>query len=77
MRKPEEQIILAKLGRHIAQLRKDRKLSVRKLAQNCSTDHSRISLIEKGLVNVGALTLIDLAHGLDCHPSLLLNFPTG
>lgn len=65
---------LSELGNKLAAFRKKRNLSYRQLAQLCSVDHSKISKIEKGQVNVQMLTILELAKGLDIHPKKLLDF---
>ncbi len=45
-----------------------------KLAQKCDVDHSNISKIEKGEVDLRISTIQELAKGLDVHPQELFNF---
>ncbi|WP_300599144.1 helix-turn-helix transcriptional regulator [Niabella sp.] len=65
---------LFELGHKLASFRKKKNLSYRELAQLCSVDHSKISKIEKGQVNVQMLTILELAKGLGIHPRKLLDF---
>lgn len=67
---------LIRFGKQIEKLRKRKKLSYRKLAQNCNIDYSDISKIEKGKekANITLLTLLELAKGLEVQPKKLLDF---
>ncbi|HRE67747.1 MAG TPA: helix-turn-helix transcriptional regulator [Cyclobacteriaceae bacterium] len=65
---------LKQFGKRLSQLRKERKLSFRKLAAQCDIDYSDIKKFENGDKNVTILTLIELSIGLDIHPKELLNF---
>lgn len=65
---------LMDFGERVAKYRKGKHLSYRQLAQLCNVDHSKISKIEKGQVNVRLLTILDLADGLEVHPKKLLDF---
>jgi transcriptional regulator with XRE-family HTH domain len=65
---------LVQLGKQVEKSRKKKKLSYRKLAQNCNIDYSDISKIEKGKANITMLTLLELAKGLEIHPKKLLDF---
>jgi len=61
------------LGRKFSEIRKAKKLSFRKLAQQCNIDYSDLSKIEKGQINITLLTLIELSKGLGVHPKELLD----
>jgi len=63
------------LGKRVSELRKEKKLSLRELAQRCDIDHSDISKYEKGEVNIKLTTIYELARGLDVHPKELFDFP--
>jgi transcriptional regulator with XRE-family HTH domain len=65
---------LSELGNKLAFYRKKKNLSYRELAQLCSVDHSKISKIEKGQVNIQILTILELAKGLGIHPKKLFDF---
>ncbi|MGN7784472.1 helix-turn-helix domain-containing protein [Niabella sp. 22666] len=65
---------LSELGNKLAFYRKKKNLSYRELAQLCSVDHSKISKIEKGQVNVQILTILELAKGLNIQPKKLFDF---
>jgi len=62
------------LGKRIAELRREKKLSLRELAQRCDIDYSDISKYEKGEVNIKLTTIYELARGLDVHPKELFDF---
>lgn len=61
-------------GKRLSRLRKDRKLSFRKLSDRCDIDYSDIKKYEKGQKNLRLTTIIELAIGLGVRPSELLNF---
>jgi transcriptional regulator with XRE-family HTH domain len=70
----KNQIILQRFGTHLERLRKDRGLSLRELSYACNIDNSKISKIEKGMINITMITILDLAMGLEISPMELLNF---
>lgn len=74
MIKEIDKIVLKKFGDHLRKLREDKALSLRELSYACNIDNSKISKIEQGKVNVTLTTIIDLASGLELHPSVLLNY---
>ena len=61
-----------KFGKRLQKLREKKKLSLRDVAANCDLDDSNISKIEHGKFNVTLGTIVELAKGLDIHPSDLL-----
>lgn len=61
-------------GKRVEIFRKALNLSYRELAQKCDVDHSNISKIEKGEVDVRISTVQELAKGLDVHPQELFDF---
>ncbi|MCT2407496.1 helix-turn-helix domain-containing protein [Chryseobacterium antibioticum] len=61
-------------GKRVEKLRKKMGLSYRELAQKCDVDHSNISKIEKGEVDLRISTIQELATGLEVHPQELFNF---
>lgn len=65
---------LARFGRHLLTIRKNKKLSFRKIALNCDVDYSDISKIEKGEKNITLLTIVELAKGLDVPLKELMDF---
>jgi transcriptional regulator with XRE-family HTH domain len=70
----KNQVILQRFGAHLEKLRKDRGLSLRELSYACNLDNSKISKIEKGMINITMITILDLAMGLEISPTELLNF---
>ncbi|WP_336731772.1 helix-turn-helix domain-containing protein [Chryseobacterium sp. VD8] len=64
-------------GKRIEKFRKESGLSYRELAQKCDVDHSNISKIEKGEVDVRISTIQELAKGLEIHPQELFDFEVG
>ena len=60
-------------GKKIEEIRKEKDLSYRQLAQRCGVDHSNISKIEKGEINIRLSTILELAIGLEKKPKDLLN----
>lgn len=64
---------LKKLGENIKRLREAKEISLRQLSYACNVDNSKIAKIEKGQINITFTTLMQLANGLDVHPSELLN----
>ncbi len=67
----------ADFGNHVRKLRDSKKYSLRKVASKCDLDDSNISKIENGKYNVQLSTIIELAKGLDEHPSKLLDYDFG
>lgn len=61
-------------GKRVEMFRKKLNLSYRELAQKCDVDHSNISKIEKGGVDLRISTIQELAKGLDVHPQQLFDF---
>lgn len=63
---------LKRLGLNIKKLREAKGLSFRELSYACEIDHSKISKIEKGLINITFTTILQLAKALETTPSELL-----
>ncbi|WP_295229831.1 helix-turn-helix transcriptional regulator [uncultured Chryseobacterium sp.] len=61
-------------GKRVELFRRKLDLSYRGLAQKCDVDHSKISKIEKGEVDLRISTIQELAKGLDVHPQELFDF---
>jgi len=61
-------------GNQLEKLRAKKDLSLRALAQRCDIDHSDISKIEKGQINIQIGTVMELAKGLNVHPKELFDF---
>lgn len=74
MSETENVDFLTSFGMNLKKIREKKDLSYRKLAANCNVDHSNISKIEKGEINIGLKTVLELAKGLDIHPKKLLDF---
>ncbi|WP_417558634.1 helix-turn-helix domain-containing protein [Mesoflavibacter zeaxanthinifaciens] len=70
----EAEFFLKVFGERIAELRKSKNLSYRKLAQRCNVDYSDISKIEKGQIKIQLPTILELAKGLDVRPKDLFDF---
>ncbi len=65
--------LLLLFGKKLHEIRTEKGVSYRELAQLCDVDHSQISKIEKGLVSLQITTLFELAKGLEIHPQKLLD----
>jgi transcriptional regulator with XRE-family HTH domain len=61
-------------GKRVEKFRKSLGLSYRQLAQKCDVDHSNISKIEKGEVDIRISTIYELSKGLEVDPQELFNF---
>ena len=65
---------LRRFGQHLADIRKEKKLSLRDVSSACNIDNSKIAKIEKGMVNITVTTILELAAGLDIHPKKLFDY---
>ena len=70
----KNRILLQKFGNHLDKLRTDKGLSQRELSYACNIDHSKISKIEKGQINITLVTILELSSALEIHPTELLEF---
>lgn len=70
----EKIAFLKGFGKRVQELREEKQLSLRQLAQNCEIDYSDIGKIEKGLRNIQMSTILELSKGLDVTPRELFNF---
>lgn len=61
-------------GKRVEKFRKQLGLSYRELAQKCEVDHSNISKIEKGEVDLRISTIQELSRGLEISPQQLFDF---
>jgi transcriptional regulator with XRE-family HTH domain len=61
-------------GKQVEKLRLVQNLSYRQLAQRCDLDHSTISKVEKGEINIQLSSVIQLAKGLNRQPKELFDF---
>jgi len=67
----EKEILKKRFGATIQQVREKKRLSLRQVAANCNLDNSKIAKIEDGQFNVSLSTIVELARGLEIHPSKL------
>jgi transcriptional regulator with XRE-family HTH domain len=74
MAKRPSSAYLKRLGENIRRLRTKKGLSLRELSASCTIDHSDISKIENGAVNITFLTLIELAKALEVNPGEIIDF---
>lgn len=61
-------------GKEIEKHRIEQNLSYRQLAQRCDLDHSNISKIEKGEINITLSSILELSKGLKVHPKEFFKF---
>lgn len=61
-------------GKQVEKFRTEQNLSYRQLAQRCDIDHSNISKIEKGEINIQLSTILQLSNGLNINPKSLFDF---
>ena len=59
------------LGARIAELRKEKGLSLRRLSQMCDVHFINLHKIEHGKINATTDTLAKIADALDCHIDLI------
>lgn len=67
-------ILLKKLGKHIAKLREEAGMNQTELAHRCNKDRQVISLLETGKSNPTVVTLAEIANELDVPVKDLLDF---
>lgn len=67
----EKEILKKRFGATIQEIRKKKRLSLRQVAANCNLDNSKIAKIEDGRFNISLSTIVELARGLEVHPSKL------
>jgi transcriptional regulator with XRE-family HTH domain len=65
--------VLEAFGKHLTQIRKERRLSIHQLALACDMEYSHLQRIEKGKVNIALTTLLTIAQGLELSPEELLH----
>lgn len=68
----EENLVLARIGRRVRLLRKQRGLSQDRLALECEITQTFLSQIERGRRNISVLTIWALAKALEITPAKLL-----
>lgn len=67
---------IKRFGMRVEQLRKEKGLSYRTMAQLCDVDYSDISKIEKGQINITLGTVLELSKALGVEVRELFGFPT-
>jgi transcriptional regulator with XRE-family HTH domain len=65
---------LLQFGKSLGEIKKQKGLSYRKIAENCDLDASFISKIEKGTENVTLETILNLSYGLKIQPKEFFDF---
>jgi len=71
MTSAEKEILKKRFGATVQQLREKKHFTLREVAANCNLDNSKIAKIEDGQFNVSLSTIVELARGLEVHPSKL------
>jgi transcriptional regulator with XRE-family HTH domain len=74
MNKKELTAAKIKFGQNLKAIREGKNMSLLDVSYNCSLDDSHISKIEQGEFNLTLGTMLELAKGLEIHPSELLQF---
>lgn len=74
MRYPDSEEFLKKLGARIRVLRKEKKLSQRRLGLEALIEKSTIQRIERGLMNCTVKTLLKISNALDVEYAELFDF---
>lgn len=74
MNSTRDEKILKKFGKHLEKIRQEKKLSLRKLADNADVDFSQIHRIEKGQTNPSLTMLLAISEGLDIQIDELIRF---
>tara|TARA_R110001583_G_scaffold176205_1_gene330929 strand:+ start:218 stop:451 length:234 start_codon:yes stop_codon:yes gene_type:complete len=69
---PEQQEDLQKLGRRLAEIRKEHGWSQEKLALESGLARSYLGGVERGKRNIAVLNILKLARTLGCEPGELL-----
>ena len=65
---------LVQFGKRLGEIKKQKGLSYRKIAENCDLDASFISKIEKGTENITLETILNLSYGLKIQPKEFFDF---
>lgn len=71
MTKQELQAAKKKFGKTAQRIRKEKGMSLLDVSYNCSLFDGKISEIEQGKHNITLSTILELAKGLEVHPSEL------
>lgn len=67
-------MFIKSLGTHLRKTRKERKISMEKLAHLCEMEYSQISRIELGQINTSINTVKKIADSLDIEIKELFDF---
>jgi len=59
---------LISIGKNITRIRKEKGLTIQELGFRCDIEKSYLIPIEKGRVNVTALTILKIANALEVEP---------
>ena len=73
MAKTEKDKFLQTIGKHLANMRRERNLSQEQLAFDADIDLSTLSKIERGVLNISIFNLYKIAKALKVNPKDLLN----
>ena len=65
---------LVQFGKRLGEIKKQKGLRYRKIAENCDLDASFISKIEKGTENITLETILNLSYGLKIQPKEFFDF---
>jgi transcriptional regulator with XRE-family HTH domain len=74
MTEHELSLLKKKFGKNLQKIRESKKMSLLQLSYNCSLDPSFISKVEHGRFNISLGTIVELAKGLEIHPTKLLYY---
>lgn len=70
----EDDDYLLRFGKHLGEIKHEKGLSYRKIAEKCNKEHSDIKRYVDGKINPTLLSLVELAKALDVEPKDLLDF---
>jgi transcriptional regulator with XRE-family HTH domain len=76
MSKTRDESILIAFGKHLQNIRENKKISLRALEMVSEVDHSEIHRIEKGKRNPSLTVILALAKSLEIDIKLLFDFET-
>jgi len=71
----KQEILTAKkkFGKNVQRIRKEKGMSLLDVSYNCTLMDGKISEIEHGKHNITLSTILELAKGLEVHPSVLFD----
>ncbi len=75
MRKADAERVMKDVGRRLAELRQDQRLTQEQLAERLRMDANNLQRIELGMQNLTLRTIVRLANELDVRPAALLEPP--